>query len=535
MQWLPFLNWPPQWTKASPNRKLLSMTDGGREASLTRLFNDKSVQQYLTLKALESTLNQSSFSSCLVQHILPSSPLSPITHLLVPAFNLPNCAILSRISAPKQSLPLVRASELPYYLQSFVTEEPLATRVLFPLGDTLLKEPVTVTFLSRNRVITSMSDLLGATPERKCTIHSFYQGPENPLSLNSQNYYLPTDLRNPIATLGTSYSEICQFCAARGLLECTCAPPMSERAKQPSLLDLQVYSEALSPFEQAAQQDWPSAATHLAAHSFGTVRFSNSLTIDPSGPYTQDRYVSDGTLNYRYQVGPNASPQLEQEFKLRYLPPEAPPPTTGNLPSFSADDLSSILNIDIGNEFGDRFPAAYPSSSSDPYGPDVSVFSNNDQAGPASSPPADNRYKCPECDLLFEDVDRLEVHFGVKHPKSKLVKCDQCGKSFRNRSNRDKHKKIVHLRLMKYPCPVCDDVSFGQRWDLTRHMNSHVSSMHRSTYLPFISKFYFKSFPMNPFLHISFFFGFGSYSMVACNRTKIPLTRKERTRQRKTD
>ncbi|XP_065483191.1 zinc finger protein 616-like [Caloenas nicobarica] len=79
-------------------------------------------------------------------------------------------------------------------------------------------------------------------------------------------------------------------------------------------------------------------------------------------------------------------------------------------------------------------------------------------------------YKCSECGETFRMNRKLIRHQRVH--VSEPFKCTECGKSFTQRSNLVRHQRI-HTKEEPYQCPECEK-TFNQKANLFRHQTIHV-------------------------------------------------------------
>uniref|UniRef100_A0A8B9EW73 C2H2-type domain-containing protein n=1 Tax=Anser cygnoides TaxID=8845 RepID=A0A8B9EW73_ANSCY len=79
-------------------------------------------------------------------------------------------------------------------------------------------------------------------------------------------------------------------------------------------------------------------------------------------------------------------------------------------------------------------------------------------------------YKCSECGESFRMNRKLIRHQRLH--MSEPFKCAECGKSFTQRSNLVRHQRI-HTKEEPYQCPECEK-TFNQKANLFRHQTIHV-------------------------------------------------------------
>ncbi|CAG9791558.1 unnamed protein product [Diatraea saccharalis] len=85
--------------------------------------------------------------------------------------------------------------------------------------------------------------------------------------------------------------------------------------------------------------------------------------------------------------------------------------------------------------------------------------------------PLERVWKCPQCNMAFESLWRLQQHLFAKHLNYRPHKCDLCEKSFHKLSDLKKHK-AVHNGEKKHACTKCN-AKFVDKSNLKRHMLTH--------------------------------------------------------------
>ena len=70
--------------------------------------------------------------------------------------------------------------------------------------------------------------------------------------------------------------------------------------------------------------------------------------------------------------------------------------------------------------------------------------------------------------VTFVSMMHLKRHFKALHGRI-TFECDICKKTFNDKSNLIKHKKIVHNKIRKYECDRCEK-KFAVNHQLKQHM-----------------------------------------------------------------
>ena len=73
--------------------------------------------------------------------------------------------------------------------------------------------------------------------------------------------------------------------------------------------------------------------------------------------------------------------------------------------------------------------------------------------------------KCPHCDKMFYDGQKLSEHAKVVHEKIFKFECEECSRKFFNESIFRDHKTAVHSKVK---CDVCHEVIYN-KFFLDRH------------------------------------------------------------------
>ena len=81
--------------------------------------------------------------------------------------------------------------------------------------------------------------------------------------------------------------------------------------------------------------------------------------------------------------------------------------------------------------------------------------------------------KCEECGKHFRQRYELKPHISFVHMGLKNFMCDQCDKSFTTQAALRGHMEIKHLHIKKFVCTVCDK-AVGTKLGLIIHTRSHT-------------------------------------------------------------
>lgn len=96
--------------------------------------------------------------------------------------------------------------------------------------------------------------------------------------------------------------------------------------------------------------------------------------------------------------------------------------------------------------------------------------------GPALEKKADDgSVKCGICSKRFKQKNNRNKHYRVVHLRLKPFTCQDCGKSFNQRYVLRNHRESVHLGIKKFQCPVCfmhfADKSNAKKHNRLVHLN----------------------------------------------------------------
>eukprot|EP00750_Incisomonas_marina_P011426 INCI16375.1.p2 GENE.INCI16375.1~~INCI16375.1.p2 ORF type:complete len:372 (+),score=62.54 INCI16375.1:193-1308(+) len=82
-------------------------------------------------------------------------------------------------------------------------------------------------------------------------------------------------------------------------------------------------------------------------------------------------------------------------------------------------------------------------------------------------------HKCDACDYKTNRKDNLRKHLLV-HTDARPEKCDICGAGFKDKSNRNAHKRSVHSSARPFQCGNCD-AAFKSKKTLVQHSHVHAN------------------------------------------------------------
>lgn len=77
----------------------------------------------------------------------------------------------------------------------------------------------------------------------------------------------------------------------------------------------------------------------------------------------------------------------------------------------------------------------------------------------------------PSCPKWFSQRSVAKKHYDAVHEGKKPYLCTICQKTFSDSSNQRKHFRLVHLKERNHKCSFCEK-SFGEKRSLTDHINS---------------------------------------------------------------
>ena len=124
------------------------------------------------------------------------------------------------------------------------------------------------------------------------------------------------------------------------------------------------------------------------------------------------------------------------------------------------EDSSSIVNNEIGFELHDLIDSANSSSSACSAS---SVCSTLEDCENIST---------PECPIIPESP--LEVGNSVSPPRSD-IHCDACDKTFSDIASKRRHNQMVHEKMQRSYCALCDKSYIKRNLLLKHYRNQHFS------------------------------------------------------------
>lgn len=91
--------------------------------------------------------------------------------------------------------------------------------------------------------------------------------------------------------------------------------------------------------------------------------------------------------------------------------------------------------------------------------------------GAASASSGAPQYDCPQCEATFRRRSDRNRHVRVVHEKQRPFACPTCQNRFGEKSNMLKHVRMVHENIRHFRCPHCD-AAFGQRGNCDAHVRA---------------------------------------------------------------
>lgn len=80
------------------------------------------------------------------------------------------------------------------------------------------------------------------------------------------------------------------------------------------------------------------------------------------------------------------------------------------------------------------------------------------------------QFFCKQCNKQFDSSTKQNVHLREEHcSKSSHSWCEMCCREFVNLKS---HHDIVHLKIKKYVCDLCEKKRFGKMNGLVRHIKA---------------------------------------------------------------
>lgn len=98
------------------------------------------------------------------------------------------------------------------------------------------------------------------------------------------------------------------------------------------------------------------------------------------------------------------------------------------------------------------------------------VFHMDEEERSFSSTNAEERYKCPICEMHLLNQQGLSQHIGKLHTKKpKGSYCSLCRKKFKHKYAVRFHVNQVHAQATRVTCPHCNSVLYN-KYTLQKHV-----------------------------------------------------------------
>ena len=81
--------------------------------------------------------------------------------------------------------------------------------------------------------------------------------------------------------------------------------------------------------------------------------------------------------------------------------------------------------------------------------------------------------KCDQCEKSYDEKSQLEAHIKKAHTRERPFKCSLCSKAFFTRKKMSEHIKITHSTERPYKCSRCQ-LSFKGFFTLKNHEQKHL-------------------------------------------------------------
>ncbi|XP_068627718.1 uncharacterized protein [Battus philenor] len=192
-------------------------------------------------------------------------------------------------------------------------------------------------------------------------------------------------------------------------------------------------------------------------------------------------------------------PPAEPPAQLPPAPPAPPPPRHAHAPQLKEEVLQRIFESEVPSQENTNFTESIIPDNPEPIPPEPPHEEEKPAQGAGEKKKPTKRFECLLCDRVFQhrnsllyhmlmhrdrqhyckDCDKgfytaaaLKIHRRV-HSGDRPCACDECGRSFRQRSDLKYHKASIHSDQKHFKCEFCNK-EFARRYSLNVHRRIHT-------------------------------------------------------------
>ena len=79
--------------------------------------------------------------------------------------------------------------------------------------------------------------------------------------------------------------------------------------------------------------------------------------------------------------------------------------------------------------------------------------------------------QCPMCPMKFFEKNKLKDHVEQVHEKQQNFECNECHRKFSRRNNLNTHIRVVHQNIQLFQCEMCD-MGFSSLGNMRKHQRN---------------------------------------------------------------